>query len=108
MSVRIESNVPEFRRRYGEAKKRAAEALGVFVEGETISRTPVDTGNLKGSYTHRVGKGGEDVVIGSPVDYAIYVEKGTSRNRAQPHLTPAVEENLARIRKLYKEYMGGI
>lgn len=88
-----------------QAEKRILEAIGIFVEGETIVRTPVDTGNLKGSYNHKVDESAKSVTIGSPIEYALFVEKGTSKQTAQPHLLPAVEENIYRIKKLAMEMM---
>ena len=93
----------EVAKKIAENKEKALEAVGVFIEGETKVRCPVLTGNLKGSYTRQVELRDDKVVIGSPVEYAPYVEKGTSRSAKQPHLTPAAEENLKRIENLVKE-----
>ena len=38
---------------------------------------------------------------GTPVEYAVYVELGTSKMAAQPFLRPALEMNKATIRKLF-------
>jgi len=35
--------------------------------------------------------------VGTNVEYAIYVEFGTSSNQAQPYLRPAVEQAMAEI-----------
>src|SRR3989304_8956197 len=93
----------EVAKKMTENKEKALEAVGIFIEGETKVRCPVLTGNLKGSYTHQVELRDEKVIIGSPVDYAPYVEKGTSRSAKQPHLTPAAEENISRIESIVKE-----
>lgn len=57
-------------------------------------KAPVDTGRLRDSIYGRVKKNGNDVVIliGSDVHYAVYVEMGTSKMRAQPYIRPAFEE----------------
>ncbi len=85
------------------AEKRTLTAIGVFAEGEAINRAPVDTGNLRGSITHRVEE--DHVVIGTPTEYAPYVEKGTSGAKAQAFLGPAVEGNIGRIKQLASEMM---
>lgn len=36
-------------------------------------------------------------IVGSDVEYAIYVEFGTSRNQAQPYLRPAVERAVRKL-----------
>lgn len=50
---------------------------------------PVDTGFLKATGAADVQ--GETGTISYSAEYAAYVEFGTSRMRAQPYLTPAVE-----------------
>jgi HK97 gp10 family phage protein len=53
---------------------------------------PVDTGRLRSSITWEVARDGQGLValIGTNVDYAIYVELGTRYMRAQPYLRPAL------------------
>lgn len=53
----------------------------------------VRTGRLRGSITHAPGKDGTGpyVDIGSNVNYAPYVELGTSRMGARPYLRPSLE-----------------
>ena len=54
---------------------------------------PVDTGRLRDSITNELGRDsiGLYALIGSNVEYAIYVELGTSRMAAQPFLRPALQ-----------------
>lgn len=54
---------------------------------------PVDTGRLRASITEELRHDGEGLVevVGTDVEYAAYVELGTSRARAQPFLRPAAE-----------------
>ena len=54
---------------------------------------PVDTGRLRSSITNEIGQDGEGLVavIGTNVEYAPYVELGTSKMAAQPFLLPALE-----------------
>lgn len=91
-----------------EAEKTALEAIGLFVEGEAKLRVPVDTGNLRGSLDHKVDEEKKAVHIGTNVEYASYVEKGTRYQEAQPYLTPAVEENIDKIKKITEQYLGKI
>jgi len=103
MSFIFKSYRNEVAKKIAEKKEKALEAVGVFIEGEAKLRCPVISGNLKGSITHKVELRDEKVIIGTPVEYAIYVEKGTSHSEKQPYLTPAAEENLKRIENLVKE-----
>lgn len=53
---------------------------------------PVDTGRLRSSITNTLTTDGDGVVgiVGTDVEYAPYVEMGTSRMPAQPFLLPAL------------------
>jgi len=53
------------------------ELVGEFVEGAATLLCPVDLGNLKSSINHKVHKKDMSVTIGTPVEYAPYVEFGT-------------------------------
>lgn len=112
-------------------EKRALEAVGIFISGETKVRTPVDTGNLRDSYDYLVDQSKKSVAVGSSSEYSIYVEFGTGKyamngngrqtpwsykdkddnviwtsgQRPQPHLSPAFEENKSKIEKLISQEM---
>lgn len=55
---------------------------------------PVRTGKLRDSIsgTVRHESGDVSLLVGSPVEYAYYVEFGTGSMSAQPYLRPALEE----------------
>lgn len=82
--------------------KNTASTVGVFLESESKSRTPVDTGHLRRSITHdaKVGKNKATVFVGSNVEYDKTVELGLGGQRAQPHHAPAITENVATIQSL--------
>lgn len=66
--------------------------------GETkISSYKADKGDGEGSYSGSMpkesGKGVRSVVIGTNVEYAPYVELGTSRMKEIPFLKPAVQDH---------------
>lgn len=65
------------------------------VRGEAVAKRlcPVDTGRLRASITHRLGRDSEGlfVDVGTDVEYAPYVELGTSRMAARPYLRPALD-----------------
>lgn len=62
--------------------------LAIVVQNEARRLAPVDTGRLRSSIT--VKRTPDGAVVGSNVEYAPYVEYGTSRMAAQPYLRPAV------------------
>ena len=102
----MDSNFGRFYRQFNENERRTLEAIGIFVVGEAKPRTAVRTGNLRDSIDYIVQEALKKVIIGTNVEYALYVEKGTSKMRAQPYLTPALEENKQRIQELAAEYLG--
>lgn len=114
-----------FQEAFEAACKRALERCGLQAEGYAKDLTPVDTGNLRNSITHKVA---EDVVyIGTNNEYAAYVELGTGKyaeggrkdpwvyqdeegrwhhtdgQRAQPYLKPAVADHKQTYRNIIKD-----
>ena len=102
----FESNLNNVLSALNTAKRQTTEAIGLYVEGEAKVRCPVDTGNLRSSISH--GSDEEKATIGTNVEYAVNVEKGTSKQKAQPYLTPAVENNIGKIEELARREMSKI
>lgn len=73
---------------------RELERRAVQVERRAKRMCPVDTGRLRASITHALeGKGaGKNLsaIVGTNVDYAVFVEFGTSRTPAQSFLRSAL------------------
>lgn len=74
------------------AIKRALIRIGLDAETYAKKVVRVVTGRLRNSITHYVK--GNSVFIGSNVEYARYVEEGTSRAKPHPYLRPAVTNNM--------------
>lgn len=64
----------------------------------------VDTGRLRASITHRIEHdGGESAAyVGTNVEYAPWLEFGTSRMRARPFMVPAMNRNREWIKATLK------
>jgi HK97 gp10 family phage protein len=95
-------------------RRKILEAFAFEVEREAKINAPVLTGTLRTSI-HTVTEGGstatskegqEDLpaprgdivaVVGSGVEYAAFVELGTSNMAAQPYLGPAVEHKAQKL-----------
>lgn len=59
-----------------------------------------------GTYSGSVGVLGEKAVyIGSNLSYASYVEKGTSHQKAQPFLEPAVTGHTREYKRIFEEQL---
>jgi HK97 gp10 family phage protein len=67
-------------------------AAAVKVERQAKRLSPVDTGRLRNSITWelRTDARGLYAAVGTNVEYAPYVEFGTSKMSAQPFLRPAL------------------
>lgn len=105
---------------------------GEIVRADAVMNCPVDTGRLRGSITSTVE--GNSAVVGTNVEYGIYVEFGTgskgdksvahttkekwtyysgghfyttSGMKARPFLVPALKNNKDKITKLIKEAVKG-
>jgi len=86
------------------ANEKLVKRVAVVISRKAKQKCPVKTGTLKRSIRPVVNlaKGKAEVVaggdagvmpgVGSPVEYAVYVELGTSKQAAQPYLRPAIEE----------------
>ena len=97
--------------------KALDEALNEIAEkirDDAKSFVPVDTGALrksiriekKGKLQVSIVAGGGGVInprTGREVDYAGYVEFGTSRMNPQPYMQPALEKNHDEILRIVKE-----
>ena len=87
--VTIEDNSEAFLDALGPAIAAGLAAIGLTAEGYAKELCPVDTGRLRNSITNAVDEGEQAVYIGTNVEYAPYVELGTTRMRARPYLRPA-------------------
>lgn len=118
-----------FKRELDDAILRALERCGQQAEGYAKDLTPVDTGNLRNSITHKLESDGKAVQIGTNIEYAPYVELGTGKyaeggrkdpwvyqddeghwhhtngQRAQPYLKPAVADHKQTYRNIIEDEM---
>lgn len=111
-----------------EAALRALEKCGLVAEGYAKKLCPVDTGNLRNGITHTVDDGDEKAAyVGSPSEYAAYVELGTGKyadggrptpwvyqdtngnwhrtegSKAQPFIKPAVADHKQTYRNIIED-----
>lgn len=94
--VTFKDNSGRFLREVKAAIERSQKEIGLQAEGNAkieIENNPrrVDTGNLRNSIDYAVI--GDDVYIGTPVEYGIYVHEGTSRMTPNRFLRNAVTKH---------------
>lgn len=72
------------------------------IESTAKIRCPVDTGALRASIQSEMTSetGGQ---VGTNILYSIFVEYGTSRQGAQPYMTPAAESERPKFMRAMKD-----
>lgn len=85
-----------------QALAKALEEVGLVAEGYAKKACPVDTSRLINSITHQVRPSEKSVYIGTNVEYAPYVELGTSRMKPQPFLRPAAKDHENTYKKIFE------
>ncbi|MCL1949754.1 MAG: HK97 gp10 family phage protein [Turicibacter sp.] len=103
------------------------EMAAIIVESHAVAIVAVDNGRLRDSIDYRINKAEMEAYVGTPVEYAVYVEFGTGEfaengngrqggwaypapdgsgfiftfgMKPQPFLRPAFRNNAKRIQKL--------
>ena len=99
--IKFTSNVNDILSALEKGKRNALTAIGATAETYAKQETPVDTGRLRNSISHTVD--GESAYIGSNVEYAPYVELGTSRAKAHHMLQKAATEHSAEYKRLAED-----
>ena len=99
--IEFTSNVNDILSALEKGKRNALTAIGETAETYAKKATPVDTGRLRNSISHTVD--GEAAYIGSNVEYAPYVELGTSRAKAHHMLQKAATEHSAEYKRLAED-----
>lgn len=130
-TVEFDDNSPEVLAALQNAVERGLEAIGETAEGYAkkylTKQGAVDTGNLRNRTTYKVS--GNEVYIGTDVEYGVYVELGTGEyslvggtpkkswvymdkfgnwhmgypQKARPFLVPAARDHTKEYRNLLKE-----
>lgn len=83
----------------------ALEEIGLVAEGYAKATCPVDTGRLRNSVTHLLK--GYDCFIGTNVEYAPYVEEGTSRMKGKHFLRKAATGHGDTYRAILEKHLRG-
>ena len=97
-----EDNARQIADAIDQALAKALEEVGLVAEGYAKNACPVDTGRLRNSITHQVRPSEKSVYIGTNVEYAPYVELGTSRMKSQPFLRPAAADHEGTYKKIFE------
>ena len=91
-SVTIKDNSDTVKKDVEDAIARSLKQVGLVCEGYAKELCPVDTGRLRNSIRHDLTD--RAVLISANTEYAGYVELGTSRQKPQPYLRPALSDHI--------------
>lgn len=93
-------------------RQRLMNRIVILVEAESKRATPVRTGTLRRSITHRVEASGERGVIGTNVRYARFVHYGTRRMQGRPFFEQGLAASRDSIDQMLQEFgmdfLGGV
>ena len=79
----------------------ALESCGLLATSYAKASCPVRTGRLRSSITEETSASENRVYIGTDVEYANYVECGTSKQKEQPYLRPALNKHESQYRTIF-------
>lgn len=103
MSVKFVDNSEQFKDGMAEKIKVALEKIGLQAEANAVYEITalgaVDTGNLRNSISHD-DDGVDTAYVGTNVEYAPYVEMGTSHMEGRPFLKQAVQNHADEYRSI--------
>ena len=122
MLVVRKNNLKAYQEAMNTALVRALEEIGLLAERfakENLStpksghltkpdpRPNVDTGRLRNSITHAIDEAEKSVAVGTNVEYAPYVELGTSKMKDWPYLRPAAQKHASEYRQVLEKHLRG-
>lgn len=106
LSIEIrENNAAQIEQHMGNAIVAALEEIGLAAERFAKRACPVDTGRLRNSITHALNAAAQEVYIGTNVEYAPYVELGTSRRKGVHFLLNAAQGHASFYRSVLKRHL---
>lgn len=103
---KLKASLAAMRKRLTTSNEEALRELGQEMKTRMKAAVPVDTGKLRDSIDVEM-KGGGITVGPRGVDYAGYVEFGTSRSPAQPYIRPVAEWARVNAPKRFRKSVEG-
>ena len=109
VNVNVQDNSKMFLNALPDQIAIALEAVGLAAEAHAVDNITemhaVDTGRLRGSISH--ARDDKAVYIGTNVEYAQYVELGTSKMAARPFLRNAAANHSDEYKQLVETALKG-
>lgn len=105
----LQDNTKQIEQALNKAIAKALEEIGLRAESHAkknlTASGAVDTGRLRSSVTHQIQTSTNSVYIGTNVEYAPYVELGTSKMKARPYLRPAAADHADEYYSALKKHL---
>lgn len=98
INISVTDNTDLIKKTVEESLKVAMEQIGITAEGYAKMNCPVDTGRLRSSISHESDE--TTAIIGTNVEYAKYVEAGTSKMEPRPYLKPAIQNHINEYKQI--------
>lgn len=113
LEIRITDNLDDVLDQFDTALSQALLDIGLTVEEDAATNSPVRTGALRGSWVVDVNEGESSVTIGVPMDalkgnYAKYVEMGTRKQPPKHMLLNALNARLPEFPNIIKVDMKNV
>lgn len=105
--MEIKSHRKEIQEAFDNQIEKALTIIGMTAERYAVEACPVQTGNLREHITNFPQPSEKAVIVGTNVEYAPYVEFGTSRQTPQPFLRPAASDHMDEYRDILKRTLKG-
>ena len=112
IDVRIEDNTDKIKELAREQMLVALEKVGLQAERDVKTKMAryspkpiVDTGRLMNSITHETDTDEMVEIVGTNVEYAPYVEYGTSKTKAKPFLKNTIQDNMSQYMAIVEDSM---
>lgn len=106
--IEIRDHTKEVLSNLNEAIATALEMIGLQAERYAKEQIRINksiiTGRLRNSITHTTDI--KDVYIGTNVEYAPFVEFGTSKRKAKPFLRPAAQDHMPEYISIMRDCLG--
>lgn len=103
MNDELIRNLEKMAERFMDNLEEEFEEMKADMQEEAEDNVPVDTGALKSSIDFTVERDGDEIGISINTDkmenYWACVEYGTSKQRPQPFLRPAVEKGMEKLQE---------
>ena len=105
--MEIKSHKKEIQDAFDNQIEKALTMIGLVAERYAVEACPVQTGNLREHITNFPQPSEKAVIVGTNVEYAPYVELGTSRQAPQPFLRPVASDHADEYRDILKRTLKG-